>query len=46
LIAGKTMLATQLSGNGDLGIEVLYRDRGVDVALRGELHHRGGTRPP
>jgi anti-anti-sigma factor len=29
------MLATEL--NGDLGIEVFYLDRGVDVELRGEL---------
>jgi anti-anti-sigma factor len=31
------MSATQLLGNGDLGIEVFYLDRGVNVELRGEL---------
>jgi anti-sigma B factor antagonist len=30
------MLDTQFSGNGDLGIEVIYSD-GAEVALRGEL---------
>ena len=32
----QTMLDTQFSGNGDLGIEVIFSD-GAEVALRGEL---------
>jgi anti-sigma B factor antagonist len=31
------VLASPLSGKGDLGIEVLYLHRGVQLALRGEL---------